>query len=137
MDDLISRSALLTAYDKAQAVNAPANAQTMNIIHGIQKMTGSARMERGKTIMHDRETIVKEWEAVLSRDPLDVTWDLIDDTVTLLKEKPEIVRCKDCKYRPTFPLAYGAEIDGKWCYWCEMHRAWKHDDWFCADGKRK
>ena len=25
----------------------------------------------------------------------------------------------------------------EWCYWCELHRAWKHDDWFCADGERK
>lgn len=48
----------------------------------------------------------------------------------------EIVRCKDCKYRPTYPEAYGAEINGKWCYWCELHRAWKHDDWFCADGEK-
>lgn len=49
----------------------------------------------------------------------------------------ELIRCKDCKHRPTYPEAYGAEaIDGKWCYWCELHRAWKHDDWFCADGER-
>lgn len=50
---------------------------------------------------------------------------------------PEIVRCKDCKHRPTYPEAYGAEIDGKWCYWCELHRSWKHDDWYCADGERR
>lgn len=35
----------------------------------------------------DREKIIKEWEAVLSRDPLDAPWDLIDDTLTLLKEQ--------------------------------------------------
>ena len=50
---------------------------------------------------------------------------------------PELVRCKDCKYRPTYPEAYGAEINGNWCYWCELHRAWKSDDWFCADGEHK
>ena len=49
----------------------------------------------------------------------------------------QVVRCKDCKHRPTYPEAYGAEIDGKWCYWCELHRAWKPDDWFCADGERR
>lgn len=59
------------------------------------------------------------------------------NAVTLLKEQPQIVRCKDCKHRPTYPEAYGAEIDGKWCYWCELHRSWKHDDWYCADGERK
>ena len=35
----------------------------------------------------NREKIIKEWEAVLSRDPLDAPWDLIDETVTLLKEQ--------------------------------------------------
>ena len=57
--------------------------------------------------------------------------------VNFLKDQPDIVRCKDCKHRPTYPEAYGAEIDGKWCYWCELHRAWKHDDYFCADGEHK
>ena len=37
--------------------------------------------------MADREKVIKEWEAVLSRDPLDAPWDLIDDTLTLLKEQ--------------------------------------------------
>jgi len=45
-----------------------------------------------------------------------------------------VVRCENCKYRPTYPEAYGAEIDGKWCYWCEHLKSWKPDDWFCADG---
>lgn len=35
--------------------------------------------------MPDREKVMKAWETVLSRDPLDVAWDLIDDTITLLK----------------------------------------------------
>ena len=49
----------------------------------------------------------------------------------------ELVRCKDCEHRPTYPKAYGAEINGNWCYWCELHRGWKPDEWFCADGERK
>lgn len=86
----------------------------------------------------DREKIIKEWEAVLSRDPLDAPWDLIDDTLTLLKEqevteqisdaihetakqfRQTIVRCKDCKRE---------EI-------CCIRR--KNDpNWFCADGKER
>ena len=58
------------------------------------------------------------------------------DALELLKEQPEIVRCEDCKHRPTYPKAYGAEINGHWCYWCELHRMWSTDDWFCADGER-
>ena len=55
----------------------------------------------------------------------------------LTEKAKELVRCKDCEHRPTYPEAHGAEIDGKWCYWCERLMAWKHDDWFCADGKRR
>jgi hypothetical protein len=62
---------------------------------------------------------------------------MIKDALGLLKEQPKIVRCKDCKHRPTYPKAYGAEINGNWCYWCELHRSWKTDDWFCADGERR
>ena len=51
--------------------------------------------------------------------------------------KAELVRCKDCKHRPTYPNAYGAEINGKWCYWCELQKQWAADEWFCADGKRR
>ena len=40
----------------------------------------------------DREKVIKEWEAVLSRDPLDAPWDLIDDTLTLLKEQEAVKR---------------------------------------------
>lgn len=39
--------------------------------------------------MVDREKVIKAWENVLSRDPLDVPWDLIDDTLELLKEQAE------------------------------------------------
>lgn len=40
--------------------------------------------------MYDREKVIKEWEVVLSRDPLDAPWDLIDETVTLLKEQEAV-----------------------------------------------
>ena len=35
----------------------------------------------------DIEKVIKEWESVLSRDPLDAPWDLIDETLALLKEQ--------------------------------------------------
>lgn len=37
--------------------------------------------------LESREKVIKEWESVLSRDPLDAPWDLIDDTLTLLKQQ--------------------------------------------------
>ena len=59
-------------------------------------------------------------------------------------DRPEIVRCKDCKHRPTDPENKGVgqslvfpdeicpcKIDDHWYSWMPK------DDWFCADGKRK
>ena len=40
-----------------------------------------------KAVMQDRGEVIKAWEAVLSRDPLDAPWDLIDETLALLKEQ--------------------------------------------------
>ena len=48
------------------------------------------------------------------------TTTLSADVLALLKEQPNVVRCKDCKRR--------LECD----YWIE-----NGDDWFCADGKPK
>ena len=41
--------------------------------------------------MSKLEKVIKEWETVLSRDPLDAPWDLIDDTLTLLKEQQKLI----------------------------------------------
>lgn len=49
-------------------------------------------------LIPDRENVIKAWEDVLSRDPLDAPWDLIDDTLALLKVLEPVVRCKDCKH---------------------------------------
>ena len=108
--------------------------------------------------MPDREKVIREWEAVLNRDPLDAPWDLIDDTVTLLKEQeaeideisdeyldlgkemakqPKIVRCKDCKYGyHLLDTKKGVII--KYCIACLKHpELIQSPDWFCADGERK
>ena len=49
--------------------------------------------------MTDREKIIKGWETVLSRDPLDAPWDLIDDTLALLKEQEAV----EPKHNPLSP----------------------------------
>ena len=56
---------------------------------------------------------------------------MMKDALALLKEQPEIVRCKDCEYHDDVTDEC-ADI-GSPCYrngWCEP-------DWFCADGKRR
>lgn len=47
----------------------------------------------------DREKVIKEWESVLSRDPLDAPWDLIDETLALLKEQEAV----EPKHNPLSP----------------------------------
>lgn len=44
-----------------------------------------------------------------------------------------LIRCKDCRYK----REKGSDsINPTIHYWCELHRHWSPDDWFCADGKR-
>ena len=50
--------------------------------------------------MPDRGKVIKGWETVLSRDPLDAPWDLIDETLALLKEQ-EVVEPKHNPLSPT------------------------------------
>lgn len=46
-----------------------------------------------------------------------------------LKEQPEIVRCKDCKW---------AEVSDNEHTWCDHvdHEFCHNNDWFCADGEK-
>ena len=48
--------------------------------------------------------------------------ELMTNVLILLKEQPEIVRCKDCKHYMTIHCT---------CDGCCIS-----DDWFCADGER-
>ena len=64
----------------------------------------------------------------------------------LLKEQETVVRCKDCKHKPTVTRTkysdYYVEFpEGSNCP-CqnpsEQYYSWcPDDDWFCADGERK
>ena len=49
-------------------------------------------------------------------------------TCELLKEQPQIVRCKDCKRRGTYNCPVYVGGDGM----CS-----EPDDWFCANGERR
>jgi len=50
----------------------------------------------------------------------------IEDAIILLKEQPEIIRCKDCKYWHD-PINCQMDSEG-------MKTS---GDWFCADAKRR
>ena len=53
------------------------------------------------------------------------------EALELLKEQPDIVRCKDCKYYGYHNMT---NVDG-FCYCLKRHE-YPHPDWFCADGER-
>lgn len=57
---------------------------------------------------------------------------MMQDAIELLKEKPQIVRCKDCKW------SSGHE-DGRFAkpFHCRKYRDFHEGDWFCKDGEPK
>lgn len=50
----------------------------------------------------------------------------IEDALALLKEQPEIIRCKDCKHYDHDTQSCNDGLDGIFL-----------PDWFCADGERR
>lgn len=54
---------------------------------------------------------------------------LYADALTLLKEQPDIVMCKDCRHQD--PDRFNNDSDR---YVCRKGHGWKPDDRFCADG---
>jgi len=100
--------------------------------------------------MPDREKVIKGIEHCLSRYidglcddcpymgeldksymiPMKCEEIIMRDALALLKEQPEIVRCKDCKY-------CSSEIrDGIKFAKCELKHNWMpQTNWFCADGE--
>ena len=101
--------------------------------------------------MSKLEKVIKEWETVLSRDPLDAPWDLIDDTLALLKVQeaqkffvdesgkitplPVVVRCKDCIYRGNSEKCVLSAISEEKDF--PLFMLDNRGEWFCADGERK
>jgi len=61
--------------------------------------------------------------------------DIIDDTVSILKDCPEIIRCKDCKHRGKAEKCVLAAISAEKDY--PVFMLDNRGEWFCADGKRK
>ncbi len=59
----------------------------------------------------------------------------IKEAINLIKQQPEIVHCKECKYATM-------TIDGNHCRYCKgddgfLVWVWHDADWYCARGKEK
>ena len=74
-------------------------------------------------------------------DAYDYGWRSLQKCIEKLPSaQPEIVRCKDCKHRPTGTDRDDLEFpDDKCPCKCEDYwYSWKPvDDWFCGNGERK
>ena len=97
--------------------------------------------------MIDKERLIKAWGIFQKSNPYEICegrefraikepeycmGQMISDTIDLLKEKPEIVRCKDCKNAVVY------DNNEVICTHIDSNGNDKHSiDWFCADGERQ
>jgi len=79
--------------------------------------------------MIDREKVIKELENyepyARAFSNITIIGSIVIDTLELLKEQEDVVRCKDCKH-------YKDETG--MCDFCHTHG--NAETWFCADGER-
>lgn len=83
--------------------------------------------------MIDREKVVKAYEDFVNGYECfctsdDYEYETHKAVLAMLKEQPQIVRCKDCKYRREIPV-----LGNIICVDNSVHSP----DWFCADGERR
>ena len=80
-------------------------------------------IDREKTALGIREMLMRDtWRDIdANRSRYQ---HILNDALDLLKSQPDVVRCKDCKFR------------NSGCLQLEKDH-YPDDDWFCADGKRK
>jgi hypothetical protein len=106
----------------------------------VLNRNGSALTGKGVMTMPDRENVLNALRChancdrgfdcgdcayIGNGDCLDL---LAMDAFALLKDQPEIVRCKDCKY---FPDGNGSTN------WLPCREIITPPGWFCADGERR
>ena len=83
-----------------------------------------------KTVMSWLEGLAQDdWREWHSDSEVQIT---VQAALDLLKERSEIVRCKDCKH-----LCDYTDIFPDHAYKCIKNGGYHNDSWFCADGERK
>lgn len=88
----------------------------------------------------------KQWWIGTSIDLMKVEGmqELGTESIKLFQSQPEVIRCKDCKHRPSreFEGAEGFALEFPDyrcpCQCDDGYYSWyPNDDWYCADGERK
>ena len=70
---------------------------------------------------------------------------VLDDAIELLKEQPQIIRCKDCKHGRQSDLSPKCIQESRHLIKCGLLEddtdcdivIYHKEDWFCADGVKK
>ena len=93
-------------------------------------MIGTVLMVKGGMMMADRENVIGHLHDCIAASRPENMWVfarkvIIGDAIALLRDQPEVVRCKDCTYR--------GEINCPQYY----RRTELSDDYYCADGERR
>ena len=81
-------------------------------------------------ILKDTIALLKEQESVIEALKSD-----LDETLAVLGEQPEIVRCKDCKHRGNSEKCVLSAISEEKDF--PLFMLDNRGEWFCADGERK
>lgn len=89
-------------------------------------------LERSYKTYHVLEENWKKAKELI-REKNQQIWELLIENETL-KERPKVVRCKDCEFIKIMPM----DNHGHQPYWCENLSIFSEGpDWFCADGQKK
>ena len=92
--------------------------------------------------MANREKVIKDCNWAVNQITVNGFTTLMSkgffkDVLSLIKDQPEVIRCKDCKYGDQTISTLGKDMVN-----CKYHSGrfdYKpHEpDWFCADGKKR
>ena len=102
-------------------------------------------------MMPDREKVINDLQDAVNDDWMwrhaDYYALTMERAIALLKEQPEIVRCKDCIHRPllkkfddkqvVFTLPVFPDDVCPYKAKCSFDLTYPKDDWFCANGKMR
>ena len=105
------------------------NEQIEKLEHGLMicEVTGTKLVHIEKADAEKILGLLKEQEFVIDALKSD-----LDETLKVLGEQQEIVRCLDCKHFNNHPMTHGVNFGE-----CDLCAGFVPADWFCASGERK
>lgn len=103
--------------------------------YGLQSQSGANGEKGGEVGMTDRESIIKKCQECIDSGEPSLDYSFYYAIIRLLKEQPEVIRCKDCKHHSEKYLhANGHEYVVCWHDGYGIH---KLANGFCNYGERK